>query len=57
MKYVKGTVTIIEMNEEDIIRTSGCTTAGYQMSDSCTSGNHVEKGHCETNGHIHAIGG
>lgn len=57
MKYEKPSVKIIELNEESVIVTSGCTTAGYQMSDTCTSGNHVDKGHCDTNGHIHAIGG
>ena len=66
MKYEKAMVTIIELTE-DIVTSSyecntqgssyaGCNTAGSQLSATCTSGNHVDKGQCDTNGHIHAVG-
>lgn len=57
MKYEKPSVKIIELNEESIILTSGCTTIGYQISENCPNSNQVDKGHCNDTGHIHAIGG
>ena len=66
MKYEKAMVTIIELTE-DIITASyecntqgssyaGCDTAGSRLSASCDGGNHVDKGQCDTNGHMHAVG-
>ena len=53
MKYEKATVTIIEVSEEDIITTSGCTTSGFMTEDSCSGGNHRGKySDCTTNGHM-----
>ena len=43
MKYVKPVVIRIELSEEDIIVTSGCTTASFQSGDSCISEQHQHK--------------
>lgn len=53
MKYVKATALLINLNEEDIIATSGgCLTANFQQEDSCTGGNHQGKySGCKNNGH------
>ena len=53
MEYVKATVNVIDMNEEDIIISSGgCTTTANQTEDTCTGGNHSDKySGCENNGH------
>ena len=53
MEYVKATATVIDMNEEDIITTSGgCTTSANQTEDNCTGGNHQDKySGCTNNGH------
>ncbi len=52
MKYEKARVAIIQMEEEDIIVTSGCTTDAYLTEDSCTGGNHKDKySGCTNAGH------
>lgn len=53
MRYVKAQAIVIEMNEEDIITTSGgCVTANFQTEDSCTGGNHKGKySECANYGH------
>ena len=54
MTFEKAEVTRIEMDEEDIIVASGCTTSGYMTEDSCTGGNHKGKySECDTNGHMY----
>ena len=64
MKYEKAMVTIIELTE-DIVTASWCSTQnsyyadcdneGSRLSASCTQGNHIEKGQCDTNGHHNAV--
>ena len=43
MKYAKPVVIRIELSEEDIIVTSGCTTIAYQRGDDCPSDVHRNK--------------
>lgn len=65
MMYEKAEVTKIDLSEDVITGSyecntqgssyAGCETAGFQMSANCNGGNHVEKGQCDTNGHINAV--
>lgn len=50
MKYVKGTVSIIEMNEEDIITTSGCTDPASFTSGNCDTDGHKNIATCQNKG-------
>ena len=50
MKYEKATVTFIDLGEEEIIYTSGCTDAGQQFGDSCTTGGFKHQGGCTNQG-------
>ncbi len=53
MTFEKANVTRIEVEEEDIITASGCTTSANQIEDNCTGGNHKTKySECTNNGHM-----
>lgn len=53
MMYEKPMVNKIEMNEEDIITTSTCTTSAFIAGDKCDSQNQHNKFYnCTNNGHL-----
>ncbi len=53
MMYEKPEVNKIEMNEEDIISTSGCNTSGFIAGEQCGTQNHYDKfANCTSNGHM-----
>ena len=53
MKFEKAEVTIIELNEEDVISTSGgCLDAGQMHADSCTTGGFKNQGSCTNKGNM-----
>lgn len=53
MSYEKAEVNKIDMNEEDVILTSGCTTGAFMAGDQCETQNHHDKFYnCTNNGHL-----
>ena len=53
MKFQKAMVRFIDLGEEEILTSSGCTTTGFSTEDSCTGGNHKGKySECTSNGHM-----
>ena len=54
MEYEKATVDKIELNEEDIITTSGCQDSNHAAADKCGDQSHYEKYvNCTNQGHMY----
>ena len=53
MKFQKAMVRIIDLGEEEILTSSGCTTSGFIAGDNCDSQNHYDKfADCTNDGHM-----